>query len=74
MPDYLHDLFEKAKSCLDRKQTETVRQFLIKYANLFAKDDFVLGKVESVQHEIKTGNAVPIKQPPRRLPYICRKR
>ena len=68
VPDYLHDLFEKAKGNLNSKQTETVRQFLVKYANLFAKDDFDLGKVESVQHEIKTGDAVPIKQPPRRLP------
>ena len=48
--------------------TGTVRQFLDKYANFFAKDDFDLDKVDSVQHENKTGNEVPIKQPPRRLP------
>ena len=39
---------------------------LKEYQDVFAKDDLDLGYFEAVQHRIHTGEARPIRQPPRR--------
>lgn len=36
---------------------------------MFAKDNSELGSTNVVEHEINVGNAKPIKEPLRRLPY-----
>jgi hypothetical protein len=41
---------------------------LVKYADLFAKDDTDFGKTYLVKHDINTGDARLIRQPPRRVP------
>ena len=40
---------------------------------MFAGTDDNLGRTDVVKHNIKTGDATPIKQPPRRLPVHRRK-
>jgi hypothetical protein len=45
-----------------------VRLLLVKYADLFAKSDIDFGKTHLVEHDINTGDARPIRQPPRRVP------
>jgi hypothetical protein len=45
---------------------------LIKYQNVFSKNRSDLGKTDLVQHKIDTGDAVPFKMQPRRLPLAKR--
>ena len=45
-----------------------IHSLLLKYENLFSKDDYDFGHPNLVEHTIDTGNAKPIKQPPRQVP------
>lgn len=42
---------------------------LKRYKNVFAKSSDDIGRTNLIQHEINTGNAVPIRQPLRRIPF-----
>jgi hypothetical protein len=39
-----------------------------KFSNTFSKDEIDFGRTTLVEHHIDTGDAKPIKQPPRRVP------
>ena len=45
---------------------------LCENTDIFSQGPNDLGRTKLVKHKIKTGNARPIKQPPRRLPYSKR--
>ena len=45
-----------------------IHSLLLKHENVFSKDDYDLGHTNLVEHTIDTGNAKPIKQPPRWVP------
>ena len=51
-------------------ERDILLQTLLKYSDVF--DDKVLGHTGVITHKIDTGNAVPIRQLPRRLPYAYR--
>ena len=53
---------------VDESQREVVKSFLLPYADLFAKSKLDRGKTHLVQRKIDTGDHLPIKQRPRRLP------
>ena len=63
------DLKKETLSKLDSKQQTQVDNFLLKYATLFAGSGYELGRTDVVKHSIKTSDASPIKQPPRRLSF-----
>ena len=42
---------------------------MIEYQDIFAKSSSDLGRCDRVQHRINTGNALPVRQPTRRLPF-----
>ena len=67
------DLKKETLSMLDSKQTQ-VDTSLLKYATLFAGSGDGLGRTDVVKHSIKTGDARPIKQPPRGLPFHMKER
>ena len=67
LPDYLKATFEANSEHLSKSEKIQFKQFLIDYQDVFAKDDFDLGKCNLVFHKIETGNAKPVKIPPRRL-------
>ena len=50
------------------EEKDKLRDLLIEFEEVFAKDDFDLGKFTAVEHEIDTGDARPIKIPMRRNP------
>ena len=50
----------------DKKKLRTV---LTKHADLFSNSYLDLGEARNTFHVINTGDATPIKQPPRRVPY-----
>ncbi|XP_062596422.1 uncharacterized protein LOC134257852 [Saccostrea cucullata] len=68
----LQALSEKSKTCLNQKQKTEVDKLLSRYAFLFAGSDDGLGRTNVVKHCIDTGDALTIKQPPRRLPVHMR--
>jgi hypothetical protein len=46
-----------------------VREFLLNYSHAFAASNSDLGTANIVEHEIDVGNAHPIKEPLRRVPF-----
>jgi len=48
-------------------------ELLLKYHDVFALSDDELGETDVITHAIDTGDAVPIKSTPRRLPYSLHK-
>ena len=42
------------------------------YADLFALTSAEIGRTDLVHHTIDTGNNIPVKQPPRRIPFALR--
>lgn len=69
LPDYLKDLLERSSNNLTAESSANLARLLCKYQSVFAKSSDDLGKTNLVQHQINTGNAAPIRQPPRRLPF-----
>ena len=48
---------------------EKLRGLLYELSDVISVDGSDLGQTTLVQHEINTGDATPIRQPPRRLPF-----
>ena len=73
LPEYLEKLLEDSIIHLeDESQKLEVKWLLIKYSHAFVahKDD--IGRTGLVKHRINTGDAQPIKEPPRRLAFAKR--
>ena len=68
IPDYLHDLFDRASSNLNNQETKALQELISKYKCIFASPDGPLGRTSITKHKINTGDHPPIKQPTRRLP------
>ncbi|KAK3086715.1 hypothetical protein FSP39_022396 [Pinctada imbricata] len=68
IPAHLKGLYDQTVSKLSNDQRYIFKAFMLKYHYLFAKDDFDLGRAESIDHKINTSDTQPIKQAPRRLP------
>ncbi|XP_033761565.1 uncharacterized protein LOC117343329 [Pecten maximus] len=64
----LHQLLERSREHLTGDQIQKAKAFLAKRRNLFASSDLDLGRTQLVKHQIKTGDAQPIKQPWRKVP------
>ena len=68
IPEHLEDLWERSSVHLKKEETESLKQLLVNYADVFSKSPGDLGRTDRVQHRIDVGNAIPVRQPPRRLP------
>lgn len=68
LPDHLVDLHKRATQNLGPSEGLKVAELLNRYGDCFSKDEWDLGLCHLVEHEIKTGDALPVKQPPRRVP------
>jgi len=58
--------------CFIVVQKEVVHHLLCRFSDLFSTCTNVLGCTDLVRHEIHTGDAKPVRQPPRRLPLAKR--
>ncbi|CAG2193220.1 unnamed protein product [Mytilus edulis] len=54
IPSHLKDLYVDSGSNLSKSQQTLLRQLLIKYSDVFAKEDFDLGSFDTIEHTIKT--------------------
>ena len=70
LPDYLTELYLSSTFRLQPEQKHAVKQLLQKYAHVFQSNKMDLGQIDAKfgHHEIHTGDAVPVKQRPRRTP------
>jgi hypothetical protein len=53
---------------LSEPQRKQIAPLLMQYQDVFSKQSGDLGRTRKVYHKIATGDADPIRQPPRRLP------
>ena len=51
----------------NKMECAQIHSLLLKHENVFSKDDYDLGHTNLVENRIGTGNAKPIKQPPRQV-------
>ena len=74
LPEHLQALYDEtcSRENLSVKTKASLRTLLCKHSRLFAESDDDLGRTHLVQHDIQTGEAAPIRQPPRRVPEAQR--
>ena len=65
---HLRDLYEKSTRGLEGYQKERVAQLLDRFQDSFSRHEWDIGLTHLTEHAIKTGDAPPIKQAPRRVP------
>jgi hypothetical protein len=57
-----------SKSNLYATETQAREEFIAEFQDVFAINGDDFGRTDRIFHRIVTGNARPIRQPPRRLP------
>jgi hypothetical protein len=73
IPKHLAELYESnTKDLVYEDQRNKVFDLLCENATVFSSNSSYLGRTDIVKHQITTGSAKPIKQPPRRLPLAKR--
>jgi hypothetical protein len=72
VPDYLQSLYESSTENLCDRDKEKVAELLVCFQDVFSQGLDDLGRATGVRHDIVTGNAAPVKQPPRRIPVSKR--
>ena len=73
VPDHLKDLYQKTVEGMNKGQQRQVAKLLNKYSNVFSETDDDIGRTGVLKHRIPTGEAQPIRQPLRRVPYHMQK-
>ena len=64
VPEHLQDLYRRTIDGLNKEQGQQFARLLIKYGDIFSKNDADLGRTGKIKHKIPTGQSQPIKQPP----------
>ena len=72
LPTHLKELYDRSIAGLLEAQHPEVHQLLCSYSDVFSTGPDDLGCTDLVKHHIHTGQAVPVRQPPRRLPLAKR--
>ena len=73
IPEHLQDLYQRSISGLNPGQQRQVCNLLCEFSDLFSQGQHDLGKTDAIQHRINTGDAAPLRQPPRRVPLAKRR-
>lgn len=70
-----HELLQilDVETSLEREQHEEMQTLVNQFSDVFALSPNELGHTELTKHVVDTGNHKPIKQPPRRTPFLLRK-
>ena len=68
IPDHLQKLYDETSSEKTVEQKEILAKFLNSNQDVFSKHDTDIGRTHLTEHVIDTGNALPVKFPPRRVP------
>ena len=68
VPPHLQNMYDDAAQNRPPEEQAVIAKFLQKFSNTFSKNETDLGRTSLVEHCIDTGDAQPVKQPPRRVP------
>lgn len=68
VPEHLEKLYNDAVTNRTSEQCQQIATLLNKYSDAFSKTETDIGCTHLIEHAIDTGDAAPIKQPPRRIP------
>ena len=68
LPEHLADLYKDACHGRSIQQQQAIKGLLVDYADVFSTGPDDLGRTNIWYHSINTGDAKPVKQPPRRTP------
>ena len=68
VPSHLKALFEKSVERKSESEKTMVARLLREYEDIFSKGEWDVGLTNLTEHEIKTGDAEPIRQRPRKVP------
>ncbi|MES9884745.1 MAG: reverse transcriptase domain-containing protein [Sedimenticola sp.] len=72
MPEHLQGLCETSREGLADEEVNAMETLLVKHQDVFARSKEDLGRTTIAKHKINTGDAGPIRQPPRRVPIAKR--
>ena len=64
---------ESTADDLTSEQRQQLFEVLLEHADVFAADSSDLGHTVQLEHHINTGDAIPIRQQARRVPFVHRK-
>ncbi|MCG8048996.1 MAG: reverse transcriptase domain-containing protein, partial [Candidatus Thiodiazotropha endolucinida] len=73
VPDHLTDLYDRTVEGMNGEQKNQISKLLNKYSSVFSENDDDIGRTGVLKHKIPTADALPIKQPLRRVPYHMQK-
>merc|ERR1711893_445229 len=68
VPEHLQKLFGDSCGLLSPDQRQELAKIMIEYQDSFSKHDMDLGRTTLEVHRIPTGDAKPVRLPPRRAP------
>merc|ERR1711893_344723 len=68
VPEHLQKLFGESCGLLNQEQQQELAKIMIEYQDSFSKHDMDLGRTTLEVHRIPTGDAKPVRLPPRRAP------
>ena len=68
VPVHLRALLERSAKGKNETERQSLAALLVKYKDTFSKYEWDIGLTHLTEHQIKTGDASPIRQRPRRVP------
>ena len=69
LPEHLKDLFLRSANGLTDDQQHHLCNLLLEFQDIFPRGPHDLGRTRVTKHKINTGDASPVCQHPRRLPF-----
>ena len=72
VPEHVQALYANSAQYLGEDQRRRLADLLIKYQTAFSRNDQDIGRTQLETHRIPTGDAAPVRQPPRRAPMHLR--
>lgn len=70
VPGHVKELYEESREYLDTFVDGELRELLCDFDDIFAVDNYDLGRSTTVTHRIDTGDERPVRQRPRRQPQM----
>lgn len=71
LPDYLEDLYQRSSVNINETEKQALKELLIKYQDIFAKDSSDLGLTDLIELKVSVKDGVePVRQPVRRIPQV----
>ena len=69
IPEHLHDLYERTvKNLTEDGSVSRLNALCMQFGDIFSKHSNDFGKTNLIRHHIETGNEIPFRDRPRRIP------